>query len=1048
MKRLMIIVFLCISLWLIYDKTSAEQALEPYTYSEDFETGELNAWDSYPLWQDTAFDPWLRPSKIVPGDNNISLEQTVNAFWTEDTYTGMQKRLRMFLVPGSTVSFRFYVKSNQRAEYVALRFASGKDRMLECRIPSPQSNQWIDAIVTYTDIIIQNPRLENKTQITLNALAVLVKITDADSSMKHFFSIDDVVVKGAHSIPFRFMEPAVYRLSEWKPCIPKIHYRKGDTFKLRGQWPIDADDVTYSMMLFTDRDTRIRSGKLSGRNGTWTAPPFRLDIDPGMYLISLEARKNGTIVADEECTLFIGPENIGGKHPRLWFDDDKKQRIKERLLSDRFKSVADDIRERAASSRKALPVEDVVFIFDQLNPEYYLEGQLYQAWFGHLSKWDTSVYYNALAYAFFDDRAAGEYTKAVMLRTCRFPYWVHPWVFRMGWHSYYAVSETGKWHALGYDMIYDLMTEDERRIVRQGLLKNVIIPNHLGYVEDNRIVSNTSNWIAMLAGGSLIAQAAIWEDGMESEELEPYFTGAMLKFADMIQKSVDPTGAYGEGGYFGVTFGRWNESFPVLENVFNMNFAEQVRGVYDHPIWAGFVKEKKVFQTGDSGGFGLSAGAYFVEKLKDPLLAWAYNYLKSENSFMDVLYETENVPQESPYGMNPVRLFKNTGITVFKSGWEPDDFLFIMQTGSFYNHQHFHQGNVFIADHGSTFTDRRRGSHYWYYSLDPLYLPWYIQPCGYSTILIDHNNMSQRTGDPLGMADGFDDRAVIYHFLDGDNASFVSGDIGRLYWGKVNSLRRNVLYLKPRTVLMLDTVEPAKHDVDVTLLYQAVYLDDIEAGTGISKIRKDTATMNIVHLNPEHVVTSAQEVPHYIWTVTNRYGDVNRLKREGMLTLTASTDHAPLVIANLLTSTIEGEPDVVTERHEGCVCGTVNNIPYVFSTNPGFPYTYRELTTDALALTHTDTMIFAALCTKLEKKGKTVITSENPITCEIKQRTVRYCLADESEVSIGVESKPGRITLSRTQTGEEREIREIRYTTETNTVTLTLPAGEGTIRIQ
>ena len=1048
MKILPIMTCLCIPLVFPHTGLSAEIALEHSLYHEDFETGELNGWASYPPWQDTAFDPWIRPSKIVPGDNNVSLEQTVNAFWTEDTYAGMQKRLRIHLVSGDTISFRFYVKSNQRAEYVSVRIASGESGMLEYRIPTPESNRWITVTLSYSDVIRVNPQVERRTVIDLNALAILVKIPDADKNMKHFFSIDDIVVRGSHAVPFQFIEPDVYRLSEWKQCIPKLHYRKGDMFTIRGQWPVDADEITYTLSLFTDRHTVLKSGSFSERNEVWSLKPFRIPFDTGMYLMTMQALKKREVVAHEECTLFVKPENIGGKHPRLWFDDEKKQWIRNRLASDRFSSVADDIRKQAESSRESLPVEDVVFLFDQLHPEYFLEGQLYRFWFDSLSKYDNAVYNNALAYTFFNDREAGDYAKEVMLRTCRFPYWAHPWVFRMGWHSYYAVSESGKWHALAYDMIYDLLTEDERRIIRKGLLKNVIIPNHLGYVEDNRVVSNTSNWIAMLTGGSLISQAAIWDDGADVGTLEPYFTGALLKFADMIQKSIDPSGAYGEGGYFGVTFRRWSESFPVLENVFNMDFSEQVRGVYEHPIWAGFIKDKKVFQTGDSGGFGITSGSYFVEKLDDPLLSWAYNHLKGGNSFWDVLYETEQVRQKSPYDLNPVRLFKNTGITVLKSGWEPDDFLFIMQTGSFYNHQHHHQGNAFIADRGSVFTDRRSGSHYWYYSLDPLYLPWFIQPCGYSTILIDNNNMGQRAGDPIGMAQGFEDRAYIHQFLDGEHASFVSGDIGRLYWGKVRSLRRNVLYLKPRVVLMLDTVEPAERDVDVTLLYQAIQLDDIEEGKTSSKIRKDNATMHISHLHPERITTEAREVPHYIWTVVNRGEDSGKLEREGMLALTASTDRAPLVIANLLTSTVEGEPDVHSERRDGCIGGTVNGIPFVFSTRIGDTYDYNGFETDALAVTQTGNTIFATLCTRLMNEGKTVIVSTKPITCEVKQGTIRYCLAEKSDVTIGVTSPPERITISDSNANVIRKItkqREMRYNAGTATITVSLSTGEGAI---
>ena len=109
----------------------ADPVLEPFTYQEDFETGELRGWASYPLWQDTAFDPWLRPRAIVPGDPNISLEQTFPTFWGEDTYAGAQKLLDLYLTPDSRLSLRFYIKSHISAEFVQIRLAAGPHGALD-----------------------------------------------------------------------------------------------------------------------------------------------------------------------------------------------------------------------------------------------------------------------------------------------------------------------------------------------------------------------------------------------------------------------------------------------------------------------------------------------------------------------------------------------------------------------------------------------------------------------------------------------------------------------------------------------------------------------------------------------------------------------------------------------------------------------------------------------------------------------------------------------------------------------------------------------------
>ena len=49
---------------------NAEIMLEPFTYCEDFETRELSAWVSYPLWQDTAYDP-----NFLVNDNTVHFSQ-------------------------------------------------------------------------------------------------------------------------------------------------------------------------------------------------------------------------------------------------------------------------------------------------------------------------------------------------------------------------------------------------------------------------------------------------------------------------------------------------------------------------------------------------------------------------------------------------------------------------------------------------------------------------------------------------------------------------------------------------------------------------------------------------------------------------------------------------------------------------------------------------------------------------------------------------------------------------------------------------------------
>jgi hypothetical protein len=407
--------------------------------------------------------------------------------------------------------------------------------------------------------------------------------------------------------------------------------------------------------------------------------------------------------------------------------------------------------------------------------------------------------------------------------------------------------------------------------------------------------------------------------------------------------------------------------------------------------------------------------------------------LKKEETLADALYETENASRKDPFGENPVTLFKDIGTTIFKSGWEKDDFVFVMRSGPFFNHQHLDQGTFWLADRGRIFIGERLGSTYYD---DPIYQSHYTQPIAHSTILIDHNQQSQRVGDPLRFAQGFDDHAFVYHFLDGSDTAFSCGDIGRLYWGKIKELARNVLYLKPRTILMLDTVFPAEKDVDVTLLYQTDHLQDIQPGKAMSKITKGKNILFIKHLYPEKIETKAEETPHYINTLKNEMP----LTKEGMLTVTARTNHEPLVMANLLGT--EGIEELGVEKGEGFVSGKFKGRDFAFSTKPGYSYRAAGLTTDALALTWDKAKIFAALCTKLERDGKLLLQSQKPITAEVGEKSLKYYLAEASIVSIGVSSRPAKVILN------GNILKDIKYDGDKKIIILSLPEGEGFVSLE
>jgi len=810
--------------------------LEPFSYQQDFETGELSAWASYPSWQDTAYDPNIRVNAIVPGDPNLSLVQKVTPYTHVDAYAGAVKEVDAYFTPDSTIAFRYYLKTHLPVEHLVVRLAAGPVGKIDYTIENPETNRWTDVTLRFEDFARWNPALSAKGRCRMNGLAVLVKVPAADPDMPIYLGLDDVAIVATKEAAFQFAEPAVDKLDEWKPFIARKHYARGDAFSLRGTWPFETEAVGVTVTRWPDGREPVYTGQLEkGERNAWSCV-VPLDFPEGLYLATLHAEQ-GAGVVETPIAFYIAPQGLGGKHPRLWFDEEGRQRIIERLAIERFSSVAKSMRTEAKTAREQLPVDAVVFDIDQFPDEEWIDTLT--AWFSRITSWGEAVSANALAYSLFNDEEAGVYAKDLMVKVSGFPYWLHPWMAKRGRHIYYPIGELGMDWALGYDLLYGLMSEPERAAVRAAMMKNVVLGCHKGYVEDDLVTSNTSNWVAHITGGSLMCQAAMYGDGEDVEQSEPYLTGALFKDHALVQGAIGRDGSYGEGyGYYNISMKSWSRSLPAVDNVFHVDLSEKIDGSYRELVWAGLIKEKKFFYFGDSGGnLGpLTNWAWLLPKYEVPLLGWLYNFLKSGETFMDVLYDTASVPQEAPFDESPVRLFRDVGTTVFKSGWEPEDFVFVLRAGPFINHQHLDQGSFWLADHGRTFIEERHGSTYY---KDVLYQPWYTQPVAHSTILIDGNHQSQRVGDLRNNLDGFEDYAFTTHFLDTDQAAFASGNIGRLYWGKIDGLARNVLYIKPNAILMADVAIPSGEDVDVTLLYQTLRLSDIVANAERSVIEKD-----------------------------------------------------------------------------------------------------------------------------------------------------------------------------------------------------------------
>jgi hypothetical protein len=978
--------------------TFSQEVVEPYTYSNNFETGRLGAWASYPLWQDNAYDPNFRIRKFISGDSNLSIVQKVTPYAHVDNYAGAQKLLDMYLVPGAKINLRYYLKSALAVDFFKVRLAAGVYGKLDVTFSHPSINQWTWITVGYDDFIRENPGIAGKRQVKVYALAVLAKVPQADPDMPIYLALDDISFTGARTVNFRFDLPVMSKLPEFEEYIPLQPYHTGDSFRLKGRWAAGVEKVSLNIVNLTDERRVLFHGDLGGEKGGWVLKPLKLAFPQGLYKGKLVAYKGSAVIAETSFTIHIAAALSAGEHPRLLFDKAGEARLKERFKEPGLQGLYDGLLKDAKVQREKVPVARLRYDLDQFPDEDWLPT--WSAFGEHIYSTGPALKLNAMAYAFSGDTVAGNYVKDVLVKLSGWPQWVSPWMIKRGRYDDHRMGTWSHEVALAYDLIYPLMRSQEAASVRKAILKHIVEGAHYTYVYDNEVIANSSNWIAHIMGGSLMSMAAIEGDGPETQELEPYFTGAVLKFYHLLTHVTDTKdGAWGEGwGYNNYTFSNLAYSIPTLKNVYNIDVSAPLEGTYNEYIWGGLIKDRKWFGFGDSSDSLTSANnwAFLLSMDRSPRLSWYYHYLKSELTLDDVLFDTQGIPQSDPFNENPDKVFRKIGTTVFKSGWEKNDLAFVMRTGAFFNHQHLDQGSFWLADRGKIFIEDQSIHHSDYYQ-DPLYQSDFTQPVSHSTILVNGNPQSQRTGDPLDFAPGLDDHAFISQYLDGDNAAFSSGDIGALYWGQVDTLTRNVLFLKPRTLLMLDVAVPGEKDAEVTLLYHTKRLADIDPGQQLSTITKEGVSLNLVHLAPDTFAVRAVETPHYLNTLLKD----TLLEKEGMLTESAHTHGAPLVIANLLTTSTAGTaPDISSTKGDGYISGVASGRKFAFSSRPGRLYRVDGIATDALALTYSDSSVFVAMATTFTGKKGIVISSDTPMTFELKGGQLRHYHHGAGEVRV------------------------------------------------
>lgn len=1037
--------------------------LQAFSYREDFESGELNAWASYPPNQDTAYDPYIYPGKVRPEDAGKCLVIKAEPQWHEDQLLGAVKLLDLILDRSFSLRLRFYLKTTERCPELLVHLPIADGRRLSYRKPDPPRNEWAELRVTWDDLAAQGQIPDRAESVRLTALAVTVRIEKADPSMPTYLALDDVEVRGIREKEFVFLEPETAGLSEWKEKIGLKHYRQGGVFRLLGTLDFSPEDVVLTICPFSDRNRVIwTSGLQPDAPSRWKSRDIPLSPDrfpAGLYVGLIDARRQQTLLSRTQFTLFVEPRGGLPAHPRILCGADKVEVFRKRLLSPRFQAVLDRFLTRAKSYREQIAPDKIVYDINQFPDRDWVVSL--PAWYSdRFMAFREALFTNAVTHLSGRDGQAAPFIQALLLRLAAWPQWNHPWMEARGFHTYYPLGEFADAYAVAYDAVYDLLSEEERQVVRAGLLRNYIDPAFRTYVEDNQITSNSSNWISHIAGGGLVALMAVaGGDPAALGDLEPWLTGFILKEQKYISTVFGPDGSYGEGfRYYNFAMQSFARTIPALKRIFGLDLSGPFVGSHLETLWTSIVQKNVSFGFGDTESYlkqeaqawwigtengPMNSWAWLLELSRNESLAFLYRSLKEIDTLQEVLHETGDIPAQHPSALGDVRFFPDVGTAVFRSGWEENDFIFVFRSGPFFNHQHMDQGSFYLADHREIFLEERYDGEHHYYD-DPVYRSHAIQAISHNTFLINQNPQSQKVGDPKGFAAGMNDQARLLNWLETPAFAFAAGDLEKVYMDEVRRLRRNIIYIKPRAVLLVDEVIPAAEDVAINRLFHTKWKKDIAAGEEISRINKGRAALYMFHLSPPGAVKEVRSEPHFLYQYSAR-----PLIERGYLQVSKKTEGRRLIFAELLAATPHGSPppfeiskgmESVSIRQSGADPGIAVALNLASSVSLG------EWSSDALILASSSAEeILMTGGTLLRKDDAVVLQSEQPFSGCLRWEKdgllLEANLEESATVSLRFESEPGRVVLN------GRPARDFKYDAVRRVLRISLPPGPVEIKI-
>lgn len=832
MKNISVLSFMAFCLFMSSAVAQSPGSRVPYSIYDNFDTGEMYTWEPYPYQQDTGYDPTFGTKKEPAyGEKGSSLSRVTKPNDANDLSQGFTKRIDMYALASTRLKFAFFLMSDRKPETLDISLGIFNGVLYTHTIKSPKANTWVEV-----DLPLESFKSKGKPLNAGEHLQVVVMKTFypvVNHLPSYTMLLDEFRLNGERPRQFISTLPKSTWFEQFGLSVINGHFKTGETISLSvapedGKRPdaVSADLIgpdgqsILNKVKFYDDGTH---GDSKAADGIWSNNNI-YTIKPGDPRGQWKARINGLGAEQFSWDLrFIVP--VSGlnaeSHPRVFFTS--AELASKRAANE--PAAAKNLLDNFINNYKPSAVDIASLpLPNPIAPESVTGGPYASAGMGGWYRMQDALarIINNEAWQFYltGNKEAGEKGRAALNKLCAMPSWNHPWMEANGNHTYYPGAPAAMAAGLGYDLLYQILSVQERAAIRKGIMENSIKPFYRDMVELNRMPTSNSNHIGVILSGVGLAAMAIANDDPELPGLEPYLSGILAKTKQFIDRTMLPEGSYNEPyTYQEMGYRELVEFLYSLENNYGIDYTSTtyLKDFYQYPLYVTQNNRGKYQDLGDVSptySFTQQPSQWLVYKMKDPFM---YKYVKpawdsgnARGGILPYLWYTEGIIPKSREILPLSKHFEGKGHMVIRSSWDDSGTILIYKAGPNGNHYHYDQGTILLTHNGEELLSDAGHSSSYYANL---YFPgYYTQAIGHNVMLVDMNAESQAPGDFNNGIESLKTYPKITSSFSGDKSSAVESDLTSVYKGVVSSYKRSLLYIKNGPVFLFDEVKsPSEH---------------------------------------------------------------------------------------------------------------------------------------------------------------------------------------------------------------------------------------------